>query len=220
MAIPPTSGSSPAASTVPANPSSDLGKDAFLKLLVAELKNQDPMDPMQSRDMVAQLSQLTGVQKLTDIDDRLGAMQGGDAANAGLQSANLIGRSVKAQTNKLALSAVNSPSGSYQLQDPKGGTVSVNVMDAAGKQVRALDLGAQKAGTNAFQWDGKNEQGVRVAAGSYSFQVTAKDAKGVPVLTSTEVSGRVTEVTYESGAPEVIVNGARVPLSDVSSVAQ
>jgi flagellar basal-body rod modification protein FlgD len=169
--------------------------------------------------MVAQLSQLTGVEKLTGINDTLTQMQNANSANMGLQSSNLIGRSVTANTNTLTLDALNSPQGRYQLQ-AAAGTVSVQVNNADGTTVRTLNAGAQALGNQQFQWDGKDDKGVRATAGAYSFQVVAKDAKGNTVPTSTEVSGRVTEVTYANGAAAVVVDGAQVPLSNVTSIAQ
>jgi flagellar basal-body rod modification protein FlgD len=218
-----TSGAAAAAAAasnpVPGNPSADLGKEDFMKLLVAQLKAQDPMDPMQSTDMIAQLSQLSGVEKLQDIDDKLGSLQTNNTTLAGSQSAGLIGHTVTGDTRALNLRSGINPQGTYQLTGPAA-QVTVQVSDASGNVVRTSNLGAQNAGMTNFLWDGKSDVGTRLSDGSYTFSVTAKDANGAPVLTSTEVSGRVTEVTYESGAPEVVVGGAHIPLAAVTSIAQ
>jgi flagellar basal-body rod modification protein FlgD len=204
---------------VPANPKGAMGQDTFLKLLVAELKQQDPMDPMQSRDMVAQLAQLSSVQKLQGIDDKLAAMQTSNNAASAMQNAGLIGRTVTAKTSRLDLNSSGGATGSYQLQS-KAQTISVNVRDSSGTVVRALDFAAQQAGQRQFTWDGQTDGGTRAPAGSYSFDVTAKSLQGSPVPASTEVSGLVTEVTNENGAPQVVVGGAHIPLGDVTSIAQ
>jgi flagellar basal-body rod modification protein FlgD len=208
------------ASAIPPNPKGEMGADTFMKLLVAELKNQDPSQPMDARQMVEQLSQLSGVQKLTEIDDKLSTLQSGSNATTSLQSSGLIGRTVSAKTNHLSVvDALTQPSGSYQLQ-ANAKDVRVQVMTADGTVVRTLDAGAQKGGNHSFQWDGNMDNGKRAATGVYSFQVSASDDKGLPVPASSEVSGLVTEVTYENGAPEVVVGGAHVALSDVTSIAQ
>ena len=85
MAIQPTQGTTPSATAgnIPPNPKGDMsGTDTFMKLLIAELKQQDPNEPMQAREMVAQLSQLSSVQKLTEIDAKLGTLQDGSIASA------------------------------------------------------------------------------------------------------------------------------------------
>jgi flagellar basal-body rod modification protein FlgD len=213
------SSSSSSSSTVPGNPAAALGQEDFMKLLVAQLKAQDPMNPMQSTDMIAQLSQLSSVQKLQDIDDKLGSLQSNNTSLAGSQSAGLIGHTVTGDTRTLNLRSGINPQGVYQLTSAAS-SVTVQVSDAAGNVIKTTDLGAQNAGTANFLWDGKSDVGTRLNDGAYTFSVTAKSATGAPVPTSTEVSGRVTEVTYESGAPEVVVGGAHIPLADVTSIAQ
>jgi flagellar basal-body rod modification protein FlgD len=208
-----------AATPAPANPSTNMGQDTFLKLLVAELKQQDPMDPMQNRDMVAQLAQLSSVQKLSGIDDKLAALGTANKTSSAMQSAGLIGRTITANTNRLELTSTSTPTGSYVLQ-AKADKVSVNVRDGGGNIVRTLDGNAQTAGQKRFIWDGRKDDGTRAAEGSYTFDVTAKSQQGSPVPASTEASGLVTEVTYENGAPQVVVGGAQIPLGDVTSIAQ
>jgi flagellar basal-body rod modification protein FlgD len=196
-----------------------MGQDTFMKLLVAELKQQDPMDPMQARDMVAQLATLSSVQKLTAIDTKIGTLNDDSVHSASLQSANLIGRKVTANKSRLALTGIGLPSGGYQLPSAAE-KVNVKVLDSTGNTVTSLDLGAQKPGARTFEWDGKNEGGTRLPNGTYTFQVTATDAKGVAVPATTQVSGVVSEVSYQNGAAEVLVDGARVSLADVTQIAQ
>jgi flagellar basal-body rod modification protein FlgD len=208
------------APTAPANPSGDMGQDTFLKLLVEQLKDQDPMSPMQSQDMVAQLAQLSSVQQLTSINTALGQMQTSNNTAAGLQSSGLIGRNITANTNHLNLSdATKSPQGNYSL-GAAAETVTVNVRDANSNIVRTMTLNSQTAGQKSFAWDGKADDGTQAPNANYTFDVTAKNVAGTPVQASTEASGLVTEVTYENGAPEVVVGGAHIPLGDVTSIAQ
>jgi flagellar basal-body rod modification protein FlgD len=223
MAVTPPSSTQPKTPTdtpVPANPKGDMSsQDTFMKLLVAELKYQDPMDPLQNRDMVAQLATLSSVQKLSGIDDKLGGMQQSSLRDASLQSAGLIGKTVTAQTNRLTLSGLGEPAGAFRLaNDAK--SVTVSVIDSKGNPVQNIDLGALKQGQQSFSWDGKSINGQRVAAGNYTFQVNAADASGAPIVASTQVSGVVSEVAYTNGTPEIVIGGAHVGVSDVTSVAQ
>jgi len=218
--VSPVDNTKAAAAAVPPNPKGDMsGTDTFMKLLTAELKQQDPMDPMQARDMVAQLAQLSSVQKLASIEQKLTAMQTGSNASASLQSASLIGKQVTASTNRVTLTSTGTPSGSYKLQNGAA-NVSINVMDGSGQVVRTFQPGAQRAGAQTFEWDGRDTSGKRVANGTYNFQVSASDSTGLPVPVSTEVKGLVSEITYQNGAPEVVVGGAHVSLADLTSIAQ
>jgi flagellar basal-body rod modification protein FlgD len=203
-----------------ANPKGQLGKDAFMKLLVAELKQQDPMDPMKAREMVGQLADLSTVEKLTGIDDKLTTLQNITAASSGISNAGLIGRRVEADTKNLTLGANGGSSGGiYNLAD-SASTVTVKIRDANGSTVKNLDLGSQKLGPQALKWDGTNDTGGRAPSGMYSFEITAKAASGHPVVATTKVSGLVTSVTYENGTPEVVVGTSHVPLGDVTTISQ
>lgn len=190
-----------------------------MKLLVAELKNQDPMDPLQSRDMVAQLATLTSVQKLGGIDEKLSALHQGTLEGASLQSAGLIGKTVTAKTNRLTLNNFGVTPGGYRLQGDAE-SVKVSIVDSAGQVVQSLDLGSQGAGDKTFEWDGRDVNNRRLPNGKYNFQVTATDSAGSAVVATTEVSGPVSEVRYTNGSPEVVVGGVHVGVSDVTSVAQ
>jgi flagellar basal-body rod modification protein FlgD len=190
-----------------------------MKLLVAELKYQDPMDPIQNRDMVAQLASLTSVQKLSGIDQKLAGLQRGALEGASLESANLIGKTVTAKINRLTVDSLGVSTGGYGLPTDAD-SVKVAIVDSAGQVVQTLDMGKQAAGNKTFDWDARDVSGRRVANGKYSFQVTATNSAGAPIIAKTEVSGPVSEVRYSNGAPEVVVGNMHVGLSDVTSVAQ
>lgn len=220
MTVSSVDNSKAAQQAVPPNPKGDMGStETFMKLLVAELKQQDPSDPMQARDMVAQLASLTSVQKLTTIDQKLGSLGDGSAASASVQSASLIGKKVTASTNRVTLNSTDTPVGNYKLAG-EANAVSIDIVDSQGQVVRSLDAGKQGNGAQSFQWDGRDNTGKRVSNGAYNFNVKATDSKGGLVPVSTEVSGLVSEITYENGAPEVVVGGAQVSLADVTSIAQ
>ncbi|HKU44573.1 MAG TPA: FlgD immunoglobulin-like domain containing protein [Polyangiales bacterium] len=203
----------------PANPKGDMDKNTFMKLLVAELKQQDPMDPMQAREMVGQLSQLSSVEKLNSIDEKLSSLQNLSAASSGIANAGLIGRQVVADAHTLLQTGKEAVNGGFNLPSAAD-KVQIKIRDSAGQLVKTMELGAQKLGPNTFSWSGDTDKGNRAPVGSYTFEVTAKAANGNPVVASTRVTGLVTEVSYEGGAPEVIVGGARIPLGDVVSIAQ
>lgn len=202
------------------NPNGALGQDAFMKLLVAELKNQDPSDPMNSRDTVAQLATLSQVEKMTSMDEKLGSLQNITAAAAGIQNAGLIGRKVEADTKNLSLADAGAAGGGVFNLNNNAATVQVKIRDSSGTSVKTIDMGSLKLGPQQVKWDGTNDQGKRAPTGLYTFQITAKDSAGQPVVATTKVSGMVTKVTYENGTPEVVVGTSKVPLGDVTTITQ
>jgi flagellar basal-body rod modification protein FlgD len=202
-----------------ANPKGVLGKDAFMKLLVAELRQQDPMDPMKAREMVGQLADLSTVEKLGGIDDKLTTLQNITAASSGISNAGLIGRRIEADTKNLTLGSQGGASGIYTLGG-NANSVQVKIRDAAGNLVKNLDLGSQKLGPQAVKWDGTTNDGARAPSGLYTFEIAATDANSHPVVAQTRVSGLVSSVTYENGTPEVVVGDSHIPLGDVTTIAQ
>lgn len=153
-------------------------QDRFLTLLVTQLKNQDPLNPMDNAQVTTQLAQMStvsGIEKLnTTLDTLLGAYN--DAQS--MQAAALIGKTVLVPGSGLALSngsgygGVNLVSAADQ--------VTVNILDAGGNVLQTENLGKQPAGPLDFSWDGKTSAGATVADGSYKFTVEAKQS-GVAV---------------------------------------
>jgi flagellar basal-body rod modification protein FlgD len=220
MAIDPTQAASQTfTNSQTANPKGTMGKDTFLKLLVAELKQQDPLDPMQAREMVGQLAELTSVEKLNGIDEKLSALTNLQASASGIGNAGLIGRKVVADARSLAINGTDAAPGRFDL-NASADSVVVKVRDANGQLVKTIDLGKQKLGPVNFKWSGDSDKGNRAPIGNYTFEVAAKNANGNAVVTSTRLTGLVTEVSYEGSQPEVIVAGERIPLGDVVSIAQ
>src|SRR5262245_53522890 len=154
MAINPAQGanSNYAPAPAPANPKGDMDRNMFMKLLVAELKQQDPLDPMQAREMVEQLSQLSSVEKLHSIDEKLSSLQNLSAASSGIANAGLIGRQVVADAHTLLQTGTDAVSGNFNLASAAD-TVQVKIRDGAGQLVKTMDLGAQKLGPCKFTWN-------------------------------------------------------------------
>lgn len=196
-----------------------LGRDDFMKLLVAQLRNQDPDNPVDTKELVTQLSQLTSVEQLISMNDRLESLEKATNTSSANQSAGLIGKTVSAEQNKINLSATGVSATAVNLQrDAAKATVSVS--NAAGRVVRTFDLTNTKAGQQKIEWDGRGDDGIRAAEGTYTVNVTATDANDQPVDASMSVSGLVTGVSYENGYPELVLGTIRVPLSGVTSIGQ
>ncbi len=201
------------------NPSSEMGRDAFMKLLVAQLRNQDPLDPMDSRDFIAQLSQLTSVEKLIEIEGRLQDANASAQEASKVQSSALIGKQVVADSSSVRISDFGSADLHFDLEAPAS-DVTVSIRDAEGNEMRTLSTTNAGMGPQSMTWDGRNMAGERLPAGEYHMVVSATGEGGQEVLARNRVSGLVEGVSYEGGEPALIIGGAQVSFSDLLSVSQ
>ena len=227
MAIGSTTSSSIAAPTVTAptttnvadasDPTGGLGADAFMKLLVAQLKNQDPNSPSDPKDMVTQLSQLTGVQRLVDLTDRVQALEATSMGMASTQASDLIGKPIVADGTHMRLNDQGSVDATFTIASPAK-SITVTITDSSGKVVRTAQMDATPAGTRTFTWDGREDNGMRAPSDRYSISYSAVDDAGHPIPVTTDVSGVVSSVSYDNGYPELVVGAARVMLGDVHSI--
>lgn len=145
--------------------------DRFLKLLVTQLKNQDPLNPLDNAAVTTQMSQIntvTGIEKLNaTLANLLSSYQDSEA----MQAAGLIGKDVLVPGSTLSLSG-GTAVGGVNLGGPAD-NVTVTILDAAGKVVQSQSLGARAAGSFSFAWDGKTDAGGSAAPGNYRFTVSA-----------------------------------------------
>jgi flagellar basal-body rod modification protein FlgD len=195
----------------------ELDRDAFMQLLVAQLRNQDPTSPMDTTQMVQQLTELTSVEHLIGIENRLGSLQVAAASSANAEVAGFTGQRVTADTSYLRLGDVGEATGAFELSAPAS-QVDVVLYDAEGRIVRRLELGAQASGANTFRWDGQDGTGTRLDPGRYRAEVTAAGEDGGTVHVTPELSGVVEGVSYERGFPELVVGEHRVLLGDVREI--
>jgi flagellar basal-body rod modification protein FlgD len=194
-----------------------MGRDAFMKLLVAQLRNQDPEAPVDSKEFITQLSQLTSVEQLVTMSDRLASLEVGMASLANTQVAGIVGKTVVAETKSVNLEDGGSASVPVTLGS-RAAKVVATFRNDAGEVVGKVELGDTFPGTRSLSWNGIGPDGVRVPAGRYRVEVSATDAAGRPVDANTRIRGQVSEISYANGYPEVVVGGARVMLGDVTSI--
>lgn len=178
--------------------------DRFLTLLVTQLKNQDPMNPMENAELTTQLAQMSTVEGVNKLNSTLDGLVSQFKSNQVMQGAALVGRQVLAEGDALALGSLGAAGGAGLASKADG--VKVKVLDAGGALVQTLDLGKQDAGLVRFVWDGKNAGGVSQAEGDYRFQVEAS-AAGKAVDASTYALGNVLSVSLNGNAMDVEVSG-------------
>lgn len=177
------------------NKRTELGQDAFLKLMTAQMKNQDPFKPMESGEFLGQIAQFSTVSGIQQMQSSLAGLSAALTSNQTLQAANLVGHGVMVEADSAYLFAEGGMSGSAMLD--ASGPVAVDIVDASGQVVRRLDLGTRPAGDVGFTWDGNDESGARLPEGRYTVRATALSGGATQAL-ETQVLGMVSSVTLGS----------------------
>ncbi|HPG37975.1 MAG TPA: flagellar hook capping FlgD N-terminal domain-containing protein [bacterium] len=194
----------------------NLDKDDFLNLLVTQLKNQDPLDPMDNTEFVAQLSQFSSLEQLYNINSNLedNAYVTQSMSNAVVSS--LIGKELQGYSSTLNLDSTGKTDYMFNLAAQASTVVSIYSED--GDLVRTIDLGEQNAGVQKYEWDGKDNNGNAMGEGAYYFKVVATDASGNAVQADTMIKGKVTGLKFIDGLPVLMIGAAQVNLKDVIEV--
>lgn len=207
------------ASNTPATGTSSktsLGQDAFLQLLVSELKNQDPTQAQDPNAMISQMAQFSALEQQTNTNSLLTSLQGQMSALYQSQSTSLIGTNVQVTSDSLNLSGgtasigVNLPSAATK--------VSLTIQNAAGQTVATLTPGAMAAGNQVLTWNGKGTNGNQMADGSYTVTIAATDASGNSVNATPTAYATVTAVNFSNGTIMVTAGGKQYPLSSINEI--
>ena len=179
-------------------------QNRFLSLLVAQMKNQDPLNPLDNAQVTSQMAQLSTVQGIENMNSSLAALAASLGTNQMAQAASLIGRGVLVPGNTISPAELQDVMG-FDLSRPAD-SVSVSIHDAAGNLVRKLDLGPKQEGVNVLAWDGLTNSGAAAPAGEYSFKVDAVQG-GQSVSTIALNLGLVNSVSQNSQGVQLNLAG-------------
>jgi flagellar basal-body rod modification protein FlgD len=188
-----------------------LGKDEFLKMLVAQLQNQDPLNPMDGTDFTAQLAQFSSLEQLTNMNTNFETFTSNQMMTNQVQSVSLLGKEVQASGDVLHVDG-SSVDICYSLAEAAT-EGEVSIYSASGALVETIPLGSQTAGTNSITWDSSG-----VAHGDYTFEVSAANQSGGAVEIDTFIKGLVTGLNFQNGRSTVMIGEWEVPFEDVVSV--
>lgn len=193
-----------------------MGKDDFLKLLVTQLQNQDPLNPSDPTEFTAQLAQFSSLEQLFAVNDSLTRMASSSGDMERLSALSLIGREVTADGGIFRLGSDGAKIG-YRLE-ASAREVTVHVLDATGRTVASIPAKETGAGEHFFQWDGKDQYGEPVAPGEYGLVVTAIAGKEEAVPATALVRGTVTGVDLGSSGSVLVSTAGDFRLKDVVRV--
>jgi len=196
--------------------SSSLDKDAFLQLLVAQLKNQDPTSAEDPTEMVSQMTSYAQLEQLQNMNTALETLQ---TQNTGLfqaEAVGLVGKTVRVSSASFPLEDGSAAIGVELEAD--AASVVLKISDASGKVVATLDEGSQKAGSLSFDWNGLDSSGNALADGTYTVAVAARDSSGSAVTASTSARVEVESVLFSGGTVLLLAGGTSYSLDAVYDV--
>jgi flagellar basal-body rod modification protein FlgD len=190
--------------------------ETFLSLLTTQLKNQDPLSPLDNNQFTQQLTAMTGVQQQLLTNQLLTQMIAQNQADVGSGAINLIGKQVTVATNDTVMTD-GAASWKYELSGtPKEATLEI--LDSNGKVVWTAKPTNLEKGKNTLDWNGKALNGVQLPDGVYTLRVKAKDANKNDIAAIGEVTGIASRVQTVNGQMQLTVGGIKVPLGAVTGV--
>lgn len=200
----------------------ELGQDAFLRLMNEQLKNQDPLKPLDSNQFLGQLAQFSTVKGIEGLQKMFADVASALTADQSLKGASLIGHSALIPADRATLGAVveGEPrriKGAIFAEGP--GTVTMEISDAGGQLVRRISVQATQAGDTPFEWDGRDAAGNPVAAGEYRFKASFTGSTGQATAAVPMLSGRIDSVLLSPQGLVLNLSGiGSVPLAAVRSI--
>lgn len=206
--------SSPTAAQ-PAKDGNVVNQADFMQLLITQLQNQDPLNPMDSANFSAQLAQFSSLQQLTEINQTLkGAGKASDGTSR-FDAVGFLGKDVRGASDVVALKSGVASTLDYTL--PSAGTVRAKIVDASGRTVADLVLGAESAGAHTFDLKGLSDV-PQLADGDYKVRISVGDGTGTATAVATTGGGIVTGVDLAGDTPVLLIGDRRLALTDVRQV--
>lgn len=188
--------------------------DQFLTLLTTQLKNQNPLDPLDTNQFTQQLVQFAGVEQQLKQNETLTALLGVSKATTGASAIGFVGQTVTADG---AATQLKDGKAEWKLNASKGGTGTVTIKDASGKVVFS-GTKTLTAGDQTYSWDGKTSTGSTAPEGEYTITVDGRDVSGAAITVKTEITGKVDGIDFSTTVPTLLIGAIKVSLDKVKSV--
>lgn len=194
--------------------STDLGEDTFLRLLTTQLQNQDPTNPVSNEEFVAQLAQFSSLEELQTISSQQESLYLVSASINNASMANLLGKEVVARSDTFHYDGTGTQAVWFDA-DSAATDGTLTISDEAGDVVWTGDLGSLSEGEQSYAWDGTDTSGAPLAAGDYTFSVTATDSTGESVEVTGLIRGTIDEMDFASGSATPSVDGVPIEVGDI-----
>ncbi|MGZ3746090.1 MAG: flagellar hook assembly protein FlgD [Pseudobdellovibrionaceae bacterium] len=194
-----------------------LDKDAFFKLMIAQMKNQDPTNPLKSHEMAAQLANFSGLEQRQNMNNTLTEMKMGQKPQENYQAINLIGKAVGGDSSKVTRSSGDKEH-EFRFSLPMAASeANIKVYNAEGEVVRSYDLKALKQGENKITWNGQDDRGQNMNPGEYRFAIEAK-AGEKKIAVKTDFDGIITGINYTNEGPVLLIGNQSIKMRDVRKI--
>ncbi len=195
-----------------------IDKQAFLMLLVTELKNQNPLEPLDNKDLIAQLTQLTSLEQISNMTKSVTDFVNSSLAMQKAQAASMVGKDVVVRSNNLDLNDGKADPIYFKLDKPAH--IYVKITDSSGKQVYFEDLGEASAGLHSWIWNGKSTDGTSMPNGTYFYSVYKVNPDGSQEEIGGLEQGSVKAVQFMDGKIYILVNGQRYPVDSIVEISE
>jgi flagellar basal-body rod modification protein FlgD len=198
--------------------STSLGQEDFLKLLITQLENQDPLNPQDSTEFTAQLAQFSSLEQLTNINTALSNLQTIVFSQNNASITSLLGKSVLSYGNEIPVVSGQSADIKYDLAQDAS-LVTVDIYDSSDNLVRTISPGSQSAGRQTVTFDGLDSSGNPLASGTYYYKVSATTLEGNSIsATSYSSSGTITGISYQDGTAVLLSGNSSIPVANIVEV--
>lgn len=196
----------------------NLDKDAFFKLMLTQLKNQDPMNPLKNHEMAAQLAQFSTLEQMSNMNSTLTKIEGKDNQPQNFQALNLIGKTVQGDSSRITRTPFDKDH-DFNFNAPSAlSEATIKVLSPKGEVVREYKLNNLQEGANKIAWNGMNEGGEKQPAGDYKFQIEAKNKEGQKVNVKTEFEGKISGLSFSAEGPVLQVGQQSIKMRDVRQI--
>ncbi len=200
--------------------SSDLDKEDFLTLLVAQLANQDPLNPMENTEFVSQLAQYSSLEELITVNDNLETLVSTSEQSQLLSAISFVGKHVMASGDTTSVTEGESSEIYFDLYDDAT-SCYINIYDSDGDLVRTMDMGVLSLGSYSKTWDGLDDDGNQVDDGIYTLSIAAENADGESIDTTMSTEGTVSGISIsDSSYTLTLSDGREVDLWDVEEITE
>ena len=221
--ITPTAYSSYGSESKPNMDVSRLGQNDFLTLLIAQLKNQDPLNPASNTEFIAQLAQFSSLEQMTlmnvNLEKSLESSINMTEAVSNAMIINYFGKYVTAETDSFIYDGKSPVELRFDL-DSVASWGTLEITNESGNIITSVSLDAMEDGVNFFEWDGLTNMGVQAKTGVYKYTVELYDVLGNEVEVSQMFSGVVDGISYKNGVPQLNIGGVLVPFDRVKDITQ
>ncbi len=195
-----------------------LGLNEFLLILTTELSNQNPLDPLNSRDFIAQTAQFASLNQFKGLNASLQNLSDLQQIMNNALTASLIGKEVKAQVSSINLKENTPISIGYDLESDVN-NVKLEIYDKNGALVKTIEAGSQSKGQESIEWDGKDQNGINVSPGEYMYKIKGEiGEKGEEIEIPGFINGKVTGINFQYGQPYLVINDQSILLGNVMEI--